>query len=83
MEYVCPYCGSNEDVILRINITVSAAVDEDGELELLDENMGDILDRVYKPLAVYGECYACKKKFDVDMVKGEIERFVPREECSK
>ena len=80
MEYVCPYCGSNEDVVLQINITVSAVVDEDGELELLDENMGDILDRVYNPLSVYGECYACKKKFDVEMDKGEIERFIPRED---
>ena len=79
----CPCCGEDE-IILYVKTELSAYVDECGEIQLLEENMGDVMDCVLANLGVRGKCYGCKQEFDVEVTKtGEVKQLVPREERSK
>ena len=79
----CPCCGKDE-IILYVKTELSAYVDECGEIQLLEENMGDVMDCVLANLGVRGKCYGCKQEFDVEVTKtGEVKQLVPREERSK
>ena len=79
----CPCCGEDE-IILYVKTELSAYVDECGEIQLLEENMGDVMDCVLANLGVRGKCYGCKQEFDVEVTKtGEVKQMIPREERSK
>ena len=79
----CPCCGEDE-LILYVKVELGAYADECGNIQLLEENMGDVMDCALDNLGVRGKCYACKQEFDVDVTKSmEVKQMVPREKCSK
>ena len=79
----CPCCGEDE-IILYVKTELSAYVDECGEIQLLEEKMGDVMDCVLANLGVRGKCYGCEREFDVKVTKtGGVKQLVPREERSK
>lgn len=79
----CPCCGEDE-MILYVKTELSAYADECGNIQLLEENMGDVMDCVLDNLGVRGKCYGCKQEFDVKVTKtGEVKQLLPREGRSK
>jgi hypothetical protein len=74
----CPCCGEDE-IILYVKTELSAYVDEYGEIQLLEENMGDVMDCVLANLGVRGKCYGCKQEFDVEVTKEmEVKQMIPK-----
>lgn len=74
----CPCCGEDE-IILYVKTELSAYVDECGEIQLLEENMGDVMDCVLANLGVRGKCYGCKQEFDVEVTKElEVKQMIPK-----
>jgi hypothetical protein len=79
----CPCCGEDE-LILYVKVELGAYADECGEIQLLEENMGDVMDCVLDNLGVRGKCYGCKQEFDVEVTKElEVKQMIPREEMPK
>jgi hypothetical protein len=79
----CPCCGEDE-LILYVKVELGAYADECGVIQLLEENMGDVMDCVLDNLGVRGKCYGCKREFDVDVTKSmKVKQIIPREERSK
>lgn len=74
----CPCCGEDK-IILYVKTELSAYVDEYGEIQLLEENMGDVMDCVLANLGVRGKCYGCKQEFDVEVTKEmEVKQMIPK-----
>lgn len=79
----CPCCGKDQ-LILYVKVELGAYVDECGEIQLLEENMGDVMDCFLDNLGVCGKCHACKQAFDVDVTESmKVKQIIPREERSK
>ena len=79
----CPCCGE-DDLILYVKVELGAYADECGNIQLLEENMGDVMDCVLDNLGVRGKCHTCKKEFDVNVTKSmKVKQMVPIEKCSK
>lgn len=81
MERKCPYCGE-DDIILEVEIKVGVYEDRYGGIRLLEENLGDVMDCLEEALSkgtrIHAECCNCEKEFDVNMVNGVVEGFIPR-----
>nr|DAR69643.1 MAG TPA: antitoxin [Caudoviricetes sp.] len=74
----CPCCGK-DDLILYVKVELGAFVNDYGELELLEENMGDVMDCVLDNLGVRGKCYACKQEVDVKVTKElKVKQMIPK-----
>ena len=79
----CPCCGEDE-MILYVKTELSASADERGNIQLLEENMGDVMDCVLDNLGVRGKCYACKQEFDVKVTKAmKVKQMIPKKESRR
>ena len=79
----CPCCGKDQ-LILYVKVELGAYVDECGEIQLLEENMGDVMDCVLANLGVRGKCYGCKREFDVEVTKElEVKQMIPKKESRR
>lgn len=79
----CPRCGEDE-LILYVKVELGAYADEYGEIQLLEENMGDVMDCVLANLGVRGKCYGCKQEFDVEVTKAmKVKQMIPKKESRR